>query len=493
MRLLHLVLAGLLALPMRVSADDTNVDWAAAATQDIRAGHAEMLASHPGPVNDDDPSFMAIAERAYAEALDRASNIDSRAGYNAVLLGYTAHFRDGHFALYGAERGASDPRWTGFIAAWRPNMGYVIADANPAHEILNGASILACDGIPMKQFMDQHVFAFSPHKPDQDSYRVSNAWQLFVDDENPLAPPAQTCRIELPGGEVAQLALTWQPIPDGFHTRAFASARSIGQRQTVLREVQPGVFWISVPHFNPDEAEAARIKETFEQIRLRQTELRNARAIVIDSRGNNGGSSAFANDLAEALWGKDYLLWQHRDASATEHYRVSPGNLSHFENITDLLHKRGQSELVEKWLKPLIEGLRSALAAGDTWYSRAGSLEADTERVPTENPVDAPVYMLSMDSCASACLDLHDLILGLEGTTHIGFPTRSDTNYLEVRQGALPSGHGAYVIPTKVWRGRKRPNNGFYEPAHRYERLDWSDEAVTAWVLNLIEQQTPAP
>jgi hypothetical protein len=56
---------------------------------------------------------------------------------------------------------------------------------------------------------------------------------------------------------------------------------------------------------------------------------------------------------------------------------------------------------------------------------------------------------------------------------------------MEARSEGLPSGLATLVIPIKVYRGRVRPDGGYFTPEFRFEGLHWTDEALRAWVLSL--------
>ena len=68
---------------------------------------------------------------------------------------------------------------------------------------------------------------------------------------------------------------------------------------------------------------------------------------------------------------------------------------------------------------------------------------------------------------------------------HVGNVTTADTQYMESRATSLPSGLATLVIPIKVYRGRVRPDGGYFTPTFRFEGLHWTDEALRAWVLSL--------
>jgi hypothetical protein len=68
---------------------------------------------------------------------------------------------------------------------------------------------------------------------------------------------------------------------------------------------------------------------------------------------------------------------------------------------------------------------------------------------------------------------------------HVGDVTAADTQYMEARPAPLPSGLSTLVIPIKVYRGRIRPDGGYFTPTFRFEGLHWTAEALQGWVLSL--------
>jgi hypothetical protein len=77
------------------------------------------------------------------------------------------------------------------------------------------------------------------------------------------------------------------------------------------------------------------------------------------------------------------------------------------------------------------------------------------------------------------------LLTEVPEVVHVGSVTSADTQYMEARPEPLPSGLATLVIPIKVYRGRIRPDGGYFTPAFRFEGLHWTDEALRTWVLSL--------
>ncbi|WP_121875986.1 hypothetical protein [Umboniibacter marinipuniceus] len=99
-------------------------DWREAAREDINAWHALILQHHPGPVDEENPEFIALMEHARDEAIALTEEIGSRAGYIWAMERYEATYNDPH--LGGASIGLPDRflentfttyQWTGFYAS----------------------------------------------------------------------------------------------------------------------------------------------------------------------------------------------------------------------------------------------------------------------------------------------------------------------------------------------------------------------------------------
>jgi hypothetical protein len=87
--------------------------------------------------------------------------------------------------------------------------------------------------------------------------------------------------------------------------------------------------------------------------------------------------------------------------------------------------------------------------------------------------------------CASACLDFADIMRRLPEVTHIGLPTSADAVYIDNVQAQLPSGAASFSWSLKVYRGRVRANNEWYDPQIIWPGGKMTDDAVATWVKTL--------
>ena len=467
-------------------------EWSQHAINDLNVAHGIMMENHPGPKDVDNPNFTTQADASLSNALSIAQNVTDKAGYGAALLAYTAGFRDGHFGVF-AKRGNGDDvqeYWPGLIPAWRADM-VKISHAEPQHSDLLGAQILSCDNTPISDVIRDQVFQFDSGKPDQVSYWARRTPTLFIYANNPAAPRLKACTFKLTTGETVTRDLNWETLTNDVWSHARAAAFGTAP-DTGMKEVSPKSFWINLPDFNPDEDGMAANRALFAQVKNRRTELRDAKSIIIDMRGNQGGSSAWGGDMIEALWGTDYPDSRRPADTTYVDWRLSDGNVAHMNFIVEFLIEAGKDELANDYFRPIYEGAKKAQAAGQVFYTEDSHDEITkdpaADKASVSNPVKTPVYLLTHGTCVSACLDFADALFQLEGVTHIGYPTGSDTNYMEIRQEDLPSGLGVIAIPTKVYRNRGRAAGAYYTPDIQYDGFDWSDAAVESWALEAISK-----
>lgn len=167
----------------------------------------------------------------------------------------------------------------------------------------------------------------------------------------------------------------------------------------------------------------------------RQIHVLRWQPLVLDARGNTGGSSSHGVALANALWGEPFLADAVRRAMRDRppiviDWRASRAVQTHVEGLA-ALHPS---------LAAAARGIAEARAAHRPLFS-----QPDDPLPPPADPAIAPatrarVILLTDGRCASACLDFADLLLRANpGVVHAGTPTAAGTEYMEVRRTALPA------------------------------------------------------
>lgn len=473
--------------------------WTALARADLAFVHDELAENHPGAIDPENESFGHWLEEGYRAALEKADAAESLADVLAALRFYVAGFADGHTSL-SLDYAPRWLRWPGFVAAWRPGGGggrvvvHHAASEWPAELPPVGAELVACEGRPIRRILDEDLLPYRDGRSELEATLVAQTpWLLARGlEKDPAKPTRCTFRI---GDRERELELAWRWHHAGNLEGRIdrAAQRGMGVSERVEHtETAPGEHWIRLPTFQPRGADLERMKEIVASI----ADLRDARRIVFDVRGNGGGSSVWGNDLTETFYGEAVSHWvecRHADEDAWAEWRVSEKNAAMVEETLPGLRERfGEGSLADRVFTQLRADLQTALEAGETWVRQPDGEdpgkdepEPDCPETAPENPVEATVVLLTDGACASACLDFADVLLLMPGVVHAGAPTSADTVYMEIRDVALPSRLGRFSCAMKVYRNRSRGHNEPYVPAHRYDGDLGDTEAVRRWVRTL--------
>jgi hypothetical protein len=253
------------------------------------------------------------------------------------------------------------------------------------------------------------------------------------------------------------------------------------------------VFWIGVPTFIPEGESSAQLRALVAAIKARGAAMRNARAIIIDTRHNSGGFVFWSQQLAEAIFTPQVLASAANPARKRRiayDKRVSAGNVAFkrekLQQIRSDLssgQKRHSSAEIAQ-LERGIERNTPMLREGARTTSATGGLAAQRPR-GGKPPFPAQVLFLSNGTCFSSCLLFADQALMVPGVRLIGSVTAADTGYMDIRREKLPSGLATLSFPQTVMRGRGRGALEAYAPDIPYTG-SWDDASVRAWTLSLI-------
>jgi hypothetical protein len=215
-----------------------------------------------------------------------------------------------------------------------------------------------------------------------------------------------------------------------------------------------------------------------------------ARAIVIDLRHNNGGSSSWSRQAAESLWGETPVKRALAGyfGRAAIWWRASPDNIAYMTQIEQQVRGNGNIAYAET-VRQLQADMRSAAERNQPYHIVPVDAADPAAAAPaTASDFRVPVYVITPGRCASACLDALDVFTRFPNTRLVGAPTSGDSTYMDVRTAPLPSGRGRIVVPLKIWTGRPRASGEIYRPHIQVDALDWS----TATFLDLIERDLTA-
>jgi hypothetical protein len=480
------------------AAPQTSAAWQRAAVQDINAAYRITLDNHPGAQDAANPGFQKHLAQARRQGLALAARVGNSAGYVAALQAFDAGIHDGHAGVFiTLDAGATPPgRWPGFVTVWRGDALYV-HDSLPGGPVV-GARVLGCDGSPIKDLITRNVFGFGGRIDEAGHWWVS-ARQVFVDKGNPFIRLPRRCEFDSgPGSQSFKHTLVWQARNE--QSRRWLEQSYNGETLDVgLTEPRPGLFWVAMPSFQPDEAQRAAYLALNRQVGEQRQRFLDAEALVIDLRHNQGGSSTWSQDFAGVLWGAERVERRMNayQGDLAVWWRASKGNTAYLGELFERLTQENQPE-VAAWIKTIGRGMQAALARGDQFFIEPLDNEAGAAAAPKSDPAadlptdppafTKPVYVIVPGQCASACLDALDVFTRFPNTRLIGAPSSADSTYMEVRTQALASGLATVVIPNKVYVKRPRANGQIYLPAIYMKELVWSP----ANFLKLVEADLAA-
>jgi hypothetical protein len=465
-------------------------DWSVALRQDAQALHDDIAANHPGPVNRADPKFGKRNDAQLAIALERARTARSYADYFFALREYVASFDDGHMGFGAFGYTPNDFHWPGFLTRYDSQGDVRVAVSDEPSKVPVGAKLLGCDGMTAKRYAAATVGRMWGRWKLR-SQRLNFGTDLFLDEGSRYIPRARHCRFAV-DGKRREVVLEWRAISARDFMSRYRNVTRELPRSFAARTLADGTRWYAMPSFNGDpQSEAGKaLPAMLATMRSERTALAAAPRIVLDLRGNGGGSSDWSRQVAEILWGRAAIERLPRSDVQVD-WRVSAANL---ESIKASYSRRTSGNALSpeqrRWYESVIKGLTAALKRGDKlWRQRDDDAEDKPVRAGAETPpapLSGPVYLVTDAHCGSACLDAVDLWREL-GAVHVGQTTSADTLYMEIRELRLPSGVTGVSMPMKVYRGRPRKSNEPVVPVRPFNGDIGDTAALERWIAGLAK------
>ena len=343
-------------------------DWAATLRADAQAFHDEIAANHPGPVNALDPGFAKRNDAALAVVLKRAGQVRDYPGYRFALSAYAASFDDGHVAAFPSDTApVLASQWPGFLTGFDASGAQLVMSRADDASLPLGAELLDCDGRAADALAAANVGAFDG-RWFLASRRAWRGGRLFVDQGNPFIRRPERCTFAVDGKRVA-VTLGWKPIADSDLVKRLTDTNQRVREPIGAKVLPDGTRWFTLSGFdgNPAGDDAKALTPMIAAMRADREALRQAPRIVLDLRGNNGGSSDWSDQVAQILWGEAAVA-AISDGSYIE-WRASPAILdamkayqARFDMAPDA------SPQVKAYLSTVADGLAKAIAAHrDLW------------------------------------------------------------------------------------------------------------------------------
>ncbi len=416
--------------------------WATTTVHDVDAAYVLLRDNHPGAARElNDLDFQHRLTHGHELALERARTVTSYEGYSAVLAGFATAMGDKH--IWSRPTFVVNlPRWPRFIVSKRGD-SWVVTDADPPQTLLVGAVLIGCDGQDVEALARNNLGGFRANW-DIGAQQAQFAPWLLVDEGNPFIVRPTACVVDTKG-QRQTITLEWVRVKRELLLPRLKTAGGAGKAGYGVRQVGAG-YWIALQSLMGTPA-----IDVVKAVDAQKTALRQAPFVVLDVRGNGGGSSLMEREIAASLFGAPYV--EGRLGAVTSPacggpdgaWRVSPSNIEQVEYFLQSADVRQGGPEIRQVVETTLHDLRDAQAHGRAFSSATHCAGAPPARVGAQPPSEmhGRLLLLTDNLCFSACISLADDFRQL-GAFHIGQTTDAATRYVDVREQYLPSGYSLF-------------------------------------------------
>lgn len=302
--------------------------WNMLARADVEAALDLIVENHPGAAPElGDSEFQQALERGRANAERRLPLVKDFGGHAALMNGLAADFRDGH-VMSNSPFSRTARNWAGLVIR-RSGGKWLVgaqerADGEPQ---LDGAELASCDGVAADRMARELIGTFYTD-PAVEAGMIANAPNLLLDHNNPFIARPKSC-VFRKDGRIVEHALRWRQIGTQRLNEQYVAKAVPAAKAGMGLSSFAGGHWIALETLdNP----AAKVVEA---VRAQQEELRKSPLVVLDMRGNSGGNSQYAQEIATALVGEQAVRAAQPAPAACNgtYWRVSKGNAAALAQI----------------------------------------------------------------------------------------------------------------------------------------------------------------
>jgi hypothetical protein len=274
----------------------------------------------------------------------------------------------------GLKAGSLTLRWPGFLTTYR-GADQIVADRdeNDPNAPPLGARLIDCDGVSAERLAEERIGAFRGRWFLQSQRVTFGDWQ-FLSAANPWVAEMRSCRFES-NGQARAYALNWRSA-DGVDLPARRARLSQRAHTAIeMKTLADGSYWLSAPNFDgaPDSETFRNLTALIAEAQTKQADLRQAPYVVLDLRGNGGGSSRWGSRLAVVLWGIDWARANNLAPIEAIDWRASEGNQARMQAYADEARTAGQDANAIADFETTATALGAARAAGEVYWREAGS------------------------------------------------------------------------------------------------------------------------
>lgn len=442
------------------------ITWREKTLNDLQKIRSTLEANHPAfKTSQESPEkeFLEWFESGFRVAKQRAEKVDSLFGYYFTLRAYGVGFRDEHLAVqvasYDRFKKQMKFRWPGFAVQMSEKNQVRISSVSPRVQKQVppvGAILLSCDERGFDTILNENVYPFYGDRRILKN-RVTFVPRIFVDSANPFIQLPKTCRFET-DGKAKSYSIKWTSISFEDLWPKIDVSYGLKLPSTLAKTLEGDVHWVSLPTFAPDSKTEPNLRKIISDAKTHRAH----KLLVIDLRGNGGGSSTWGMDVLKGYFGEEYIdeiqNRSRRTSQETFEYRVSKENLKYFE---DLLGNPSKNiSKTDPFFVHVASEMRSALNVGkEVVPVKLSDLDV-LKSHDNKMQFSGKVFVLTDMYCASACLSVLDAIRIIPGVVHIGQETSADAVFMQsTAPTALSDLMIQFTFPVLRIRNRTRGNN----------------------------------
>lgn len=454
-------------------------NWSDVAVQDIKRIHEILSETHPAKLDASNHKFNDWLDfDGYKESILLAERSESEQQAFSALKFYLTGFMDEHLSI-GIYADQKNPL---FWAGWHmehSNGRYLVASRAidwPGDLPQIGDEVISCDSISINEILHNKVAPFVDRRTHLEN--TLNKLARYITIEQANSPLWETlrptkCLFQKSSGKYQKLPLIWQKQPKNLKIK-----RPPPPTQGV-HQIKKGIYWIHASNFNLSTEEHIDFDNFLKNIQS----IDKAYAIILDTRGNNGGNSMLGSAILSTVLKKSAP--SHHNAKA--YWRISPLSMATIDGHRESALKiEGKDSQFYQWLNALRESMEVAIQRGENFVEQTDiTIEDETKISQGWPPFQGKLILITDSYCFSACLDFVDEVISVPGALHVGSTTDADTRYMDIGSAILPSGL-KMGVPLKVWIGRRRQDNVPYIPQIKYHQNINDTKALQAWVLQSI-------
>ena len=409
--------------------------WSRMAGDDLKAARAFIEETHPAAVPaGGDTVFLGQLAKGYAEGSALAREARTFGGYRAAIERFAAAFDDPHIGS--ASWVQPDSFWPGFLVSSRRG-GWKVVPGGLADAPAAGAELISCDGKAPDALAAAWLGPFTSSW-NVAAQRMRTSSSLLLDSGNPKQPRAQSCEFRSSDGKVETHKLNWRRIGSGDLRKQFEKLGPFVSQDVGLRAFEGG-WWIRLGSLS--QAALPLMKE----VEARQPELRAARFVIVDLRGNGGGASFISDRIAEVIYGTGRVdaaafpkgTWESQKVV----WRASPRTLQTADAYVERAARIVSADHpIALGIATQRDAIKAALAQGRPLAEAPNAIDAQAALRKRDRVGKPPRVILVTDRiCFSSCLQAARLFRQL-GATHVGQETSANTRYSNAITTELPSG-----------------------------------------------------